>query len=228
MNIAIILAAGNSERMRGINKIFYPIKGRPLVFYTISALEKHPQINKIILVARKPDFKKLSSLIKNYRFKKIKAIVRGGKTRQDSAFNGLKEAGKLDAKPGDIILFHNACNPLVSRTEVFEIIRAAKENKAAVLARPARDTIKKADKNGFVEKTISRENIYLTQTPQAIEFALAKRAFEKAFTDNFRGTDDVMLVERLGKEVKIVPADSKNIKITYPEDLDFIKKFLKR
>ena len=227
MNIVIILAAGDAKRMKGINKIFYQIREKPLIFYTILAFEKHPQIKKIILVIKKSDFKKFSNLIKKYQFKKIVALVEGGKTRQESAFNGLKETEKLDAKPGDIILFHNGCNPLASRTEVFEIIRAAKKNKAAVLAQPARDTIKKADKNGFVEKTISRENFYLAQTPQAMEFNLAKRAFEKAFTDNFRGTDDVMLVERLGKKVKIVSTNSKNIKITYPEDLDFIKNLLK-
>ncbi|MBU3918735.1 2-C-methyl-D-erythritol 4-phosphate cytidylyltransferase [Patescibacteria group bacterium] len=227
MNIVIILAAGQSRRVKGINKIFYLIKGKPLIFYTISIFEKHPKIKKIIIIIRKSDFKKFSNLIKKYRFKKIVALVEGNKTRQGSAFNGLKEAEKLGAKSGDIILFHNGCNPLVSKEEIFEIIRAAKKNKAAVLAQPARDTIKKADKKGFVEKTISRESIYLAQTPQVMEFDLAKRAFEKAFIDNFQGTDDVMLVERLGKKVKIVPTNSKNIKITYPEDLDFIKKSLK-
>lgn len=227
MNIAIILAAGGSTRMRKINKIFYRIKEKPLIFYTVSIFEKHQTINKIILVGKKIDFKKFSNLIKKYLFKKIVAFVEGGKTRQESAFNGLKEAEKSGAKSGDIILFHNGCNPLASKEEIFEIIKATKKDKAAVLAQPARDTIKKADRNKFVEKTIPRESIYLVQTPQAMEFNLAKRAFEKAFADNFKGTDDVMLVERLGKKVKIVPTNSKNIKITYPEDLDFIKKSLK-
>ncbi len=225
MNIAIILAAGDGTRMKKIDKIFYRIKGKPLIFYTISVFEKHQTINKIILVGKKIDFKKFFNLIKKYRLKKIVALVEGGATRQESAFNGLREAEKLGAKPGDIILFHNGCNPLVSNKEIFEIIRATEKNKAAVLAQPARDTIKKADKNGFIEKTIPRESIYLAQTPQAIEFNLAKKAFKEALADNFIGTDDVMLAERLGKKVKIVPANSKNIKITYPEDLNFIKNF---
>jgi len=227
MNIVIILAGGDSSRMKKINKIFYSIKGKPLIYYTISAFEKQPLINKVILVGRKIDFKKFSNLIKKYLFKKITAVVEGGKSRQESAFRGLNEAEKSGAKSGDIILFQNGCNPLVSKEEIFKIIKEAKKNKAAVLAQPARDTIKKADRNKFVEKTIPRKSIYLAQTPQAIELSLAKRAFEKAFTDNFMGTDDVMLVERLGKKVKIVPADFKNIKITYPEDLDFIKGLLK-
>ena len=133
----------------------------------------------------------------------------------------------MDAKPGDIILFHNGCNPLVPRAEVFKIIRAAQKNKTAVLAWSARDTIKKAGRNKFVEKTISREGIYLAQAPQAIEFNLAKRVFKKAFIDSFKSTEDVTLVERLGEKVKIIPTNFKNIKITYPEDINFIKQSFK-
>lgn len=226
MNIAIILAAGDSARMEKINKIFYLIKGKPLIFYAISIFEKHPIINRIILVGKKVDFKKFSNLIKKYRFKKIVALIEGGETRQESAFNGLKEAEKSGAKSGDIILFHNGCNPLVSKEEIFEIIKATKKDKAAVLAQPATDTIKKVDKNGFVEKTIPREGIYLAQTPQAMELNLAKKAFLKALSDNFQSTDDVMLIERLGKKVKIIPTNSKNIKITYREDLVLLRNLL--
>ena len=90
MTIAIILAAGDSKRVRGINKIFYRISGKPLIFYTIRAFEKHPQVDGIILVARESDSKKFFTLIKKYGFKKIKLVARGGKKRQDSALNGLK------------------------------------------------------------------------------------------------------------------------------------------
>jgi 2-C-methyl-D-erythritol 4-phosphate cytidylyltransferase len=228
MEIAIILAAGNSERMhqlRGypINKIFYRIKGKPLIFYTILAFEKHPKIKEIILVRRKSDSKKFSHIIKKYGFKKIKLIVTGGKERQDSAFNGLRAAEKLGIKSGDLILFHNGANPLVSKKEISNVIEAAKKYNVALVAQPARDTIKEIDKNGFVIRTISREKIFLAQTPQAIEYTLAKRAFEKALTEKFYGTDDVSLVEKLGVKPKIVPASYKNIKVTYPEDLKFVE-----
>jgi len=227
MQIAIILAAGDSERMRGINKIFYRIKGKPLIFYTIEAFEKHPQVNGIILVRRKSDSKKFSHIIKKYGFKKIKLVVKGGKERQDSAFNGLKAAEKLGAKSGDLILFHNSANPLVSQKEISDVIRAAKKYNVALVAQPTRDTIKERDKNGFVVRTISRERIFLAQTPQVIEYTLAKRAFEKALAEKFYGTDDVSLVEKLGVKPKIVPANSKNIKVTYPEDLKFVENLLK-
>ena len=223
MNIAIILAAGDSQRMRGINKVFCPIKGKPLIFYTISAFEKHPKIGKTILVVKSADFRKIFLLIKKFKFKKIVTLVKGGKKRQDSAFNGLKAAGKLGAGTGDLILFHNGSNPLISQKEITDVIRAAKKNKVALVSQPARDTIKERNKNGFVVRTINRERIFLAQTPQVIEYELAKIAFKKAFAEKFYGTDDVSLVERLGIKPKIVQASFKNIKVTYSGDLKFVE-----
>jgi len=228
MNIAIILAAGNSKRMRGINKIFYRISGKPLIFYTIRAFEKHPQVNELVLVARESDSKKFFTLIKKYGFKKIKLVVRGGKKRQDSALNGLKAAEKLGAKSGDLVLVHNGANPLVSQNEITNVIRAAKKYKAALVGQAARDTIKEVTKERFVIGTIDRKKIFLAQTPQVIEYELAKRAFEKARREKFYGTDDVSLIERLGVKPKIVQASSKNIKVTYLEDLKFVENQLSR
>jgi len=228
MNLAIILAAGDSERMKGIDKIFYQIKKKPLIFYTILAFEKHPQIKKIILVSKKTDFKKFFFLVKRYKFKKIVAIVKGGKRRQDSAFAGLKMSGNLGTKSGDLILFHNGCNPLVTQNEITSIIQAAKKYKAALVGQPARDTVKEVAKNGLITRTIDRKKIFLAQTPQVIEYKLAKMAFEKARREKFYGTDDVSLVERLGKKVKIVRASFKNIKVTYPEDLEFVNSYIRK
>jgi len=228
MNFSIILAAGSSKRMQGINKIFHQIDGRPLIFYTISALEKNPRIKKIILVVRRADIKKFLLLIKKYRFRKIDSVVIGGKERQASAFNGFKAAEKLGAKEKDLILFHNGVNPLILQKEINKVIKMAKKYGAAFLGQKAKDTIKKVDKNNFVLKTIARENIYLAQTPQAMEYTLAKKSFEKARLEKFKGTDDVSLVERLGKKVRAVPCSYKNIKVTTREDLKIIESFLKK
>ena len=227
MNFAIILAAGDSERMERINKIFYQIEGKPLIFYTILAFEKHLQIKKIILVVKKTDFKRFFFLVKKYKFKKIAAVVKGGKRRQDSAFNGLKMSGNLGAKSGDLILFHNGCNPLVSQNEITNVIKMTKKYKAALVGQPAKDTIKEIDKNGFLVKTVDRKKIFLAQTPQAIEYNLAKEAFKKAKLKNFYETDDVSLIEKLGKQVKAISCSYKNIKATNKEDLEILKTLLK-
>jgi len=248
MNFAIILAAGKSRRLKGINKIFYRVRGKPLIFYTILAFEKNPLTNKIILVIRGKDLKRFFSLVKKYspphqwrspipmnkernvysiwcggKFKKVIAIIQGGKERQDSAFRGLKAAGELGAKAGDLILFHNGANPLISQKEISEVIKAARKHKAALVAQPIKDTLKKISKEGLVLETVDRKNIYSAQTPQAIEYKLAKEAFERAAKNNFYGTDDVSLVERIGKKVKLVPCPYRNIKATTKEDLEIIE-----
>ncbi len=228
MNIAIILAAGVSKRTEGVDKIFYRVKKKPLIFHTISVFEKHPQIRKIILVVKKNNFKNFHLLIKKYKFKKIAAITEGGKERQESAFNGLKAAGNFGAKAGDLILFHNGANPLVQKEEIDEVIRAAKKYKAALVGQFTRDTVKKIGKNNFIEKTIDRKKIFLAQTPQVIEYQLAKKAFEKAVAEKFQGTDDISLVERLGIKVRIIPCSYKNIKVTTRDDLKIIKTLLEK
>jgi len=227
MNIAIILAAGKSQRTGKINKVFYQILGRPLIYYTVKAFENHPKIQKIILVVRKNEFRRASSFTRKYKLKKIAAVIIGGKERQYSAYNGLKAAGSLGAKTGDLILFHNGANPLVSEREITEVIKEAKKYKAALVAQPLKDTLKKSDKWNFIKETIPRENLWLAQTPQVIEYTLALKAFEKAKKDKLYGTDDISLIERLGEKVKIIPASSQNIKVTKREDLETIKILLK-
>lgn len=226
MNIAIILSAGKSKRMKGINKIFYKIKGKPLIFYTISLFEKNRKIKKIILVTRKPFIKKLYSLTGKFHFKKIIDVIEGGKERQDSALLGLKAAQKLGAKNGDLILLHNGTNALVLQKEINGVIEAAKRYGAALLAQKAKDTIKEADINGFVLKTIPRTNIFLAQTPQVIEYKLAMDIFLKAKKKEMAVTDDVSLVEKLGKPVKIIPCSYRNIKTTTRDDLRILETFL--
>ncbi|HOK35451.1 MAG TPA: 2-C-methyl-D-erythritol 4-phosphate cytidylyltransferase [Candidatus Pacearchaeota archaeon] len=226
-NIAVILAAGKGKRVgSSINKVLLPIKKKPLIYWTFSIFEKHPQINEVILVSREIDFFSFQKIIQKYHFKKIISITKGGKERQDSAMAGLKMTEKTGAKKGDLILFHNAANPLVSVEEISELIKVGKKCHTALLAQPLKDTLKKGNKNNFIIKTISRKNLWLAQTPQAIEYCLAKEAFNKAKDDGFYGTDDVSLVERLGKRVKIVPCSYKNIKVTTKDDFKIVENFL--
>ncbi len=226
INFAIILAGGKSKRMKRIEKIFFKIKGKPLIWYTLKIFENHPQIHKIVLVSRKSNFNKVFNLIKKYKIHKIAKVVKEGRTRQDSAFNGLKYLEELGAKPKDLVLFHNGCNPLVSALEISKVIRAAKIYGAALVGQPCKDTLKRVNKNRLVSATIDRSNIYLAQTPQVIEYSLAKKGFKKAFSKNFQGTDDISLIERLGKKIKMVPCSYQNLKVTIKEDLEIIKDLL--
>src|SRR3989338_6676550 len=207
MNFAIIVAAGKSKRMKkGTNKVFLPLLNKPMIYYT-----------------KKNDIKKISEINKKYNFSKIRNIVAGGNERQDSVYNGLMSI--KNAKNNDVIVVHNGSNPLVKENEIVECVNTAKKHGAAVSGFPLKDTIKKIS-NGFVEKTIDRNGIYQVQTPQAIKYGMLVDAFENAKKNKLKFTDDVSLVEALGKKVKIVECSYENIKITTPEDLKIAEAIL--
>jgi len=217
MNFAIIVAAGKSKRMgRNANKVFLPLLNEPMLYYTIKNFQDCNLIDEIIVVTQKSDIKKINEIKNKYNFNKIKNIVVGGKERQDSVYNGLMSIN--NAKNQDIIVVHNGSNPLVKEDEIAECINAAKKYGAAVVGVQLKDTIKKIKKD-FVEKTIDRANVYQVQTPQAIKYGLFVEAFNNASKKNLRFTDDVSLVEALGKQVKIVDCSYENIKITIDDDL---------
>ena len=160
------------------------------------------------------------NILDKYDFRDIK-IAYGGKERQDSIYNGLK---KLDSN-SDIVLIHDGARPFVSHAIINETIQVAKNKKAAVVGVPVRDTIKVVE-NGVVKSTPSRQTLWSAQTPQTFDKDLIIRAYENAYSKNFYGTDDSMLVEFLGQEVTMVLGSYENIKITNPEDINVAEQIL--
>jgi len=223
MNTAIIVGAGKGERMNSkINKILLTLAEKPIIYPTIKVFEDSDLIDNIILVINKDDEGEIKNLVRQYNFKKIKKIIEGGKERQDSVYNGLKAIENADNE--DIILIHNAVNPFVDKKTIKELIEETKTHGAAVAAIKSEDTLKEVNEDNFVAKTLDRSKIWRMQTPQAMKYGLAKKAFEKAYKDNFYATDDVALIERLGEKVKIIETNKENIKITTPEDLQLAEK----
>lgn len=230
MNFSIILASGMGERMGvGKNKTLSRLEGKPLMFYTLENFQKSKEISKIILVVKKGEEKIFQKIIEKYQFNKVVAIISGGKERQNSAYNGVKfvEANFKNIKNA-ILLFHNGANPFVSQDEIKKVIANAKKFGAAAVAHKTKDTIRRVGGDNLSLGVIDRANLYNMQTPQAIKFSLAAKAFAKAKKDNFLGTDDVSLVERLGKKVKIIEASENNFKVTTPLDLELARIVLKK
>ena len=126
------------------------------------------------------------------------------------------------------MLFHNGANPFVSQDEIKTVIAGARKFGSAVVAHKTKDTIRKVKKNGLSAGVIDRSSLWNMQTPQAIRFSLALKAFSQAEKEGFLGTDDASLVERLGKKVLIVEASENNFKVTTPIDLDLAKIILKK
>ena len=230
MNIAIILASGMGKRMGAEkNKTLLNLGNKPLIFYTLENFEKSKAIDKIILVVREEEKKVFQRIVEKYKLKKIEAIISGGKERQDSGYNGVifvKENFKKLEKDS-ILIFHNGANPFVAQNEIEEVILNTKKFGASVVAHKTKDTIRQVDKNGNSIGVIDRSNLWNMQTPQAIKFPLAVEVFLKAKVDNFLGTDDVSLVERLGKKVKVIEASQNNFKVTTPLDLELARIILR-
>ncbi len=219
MNHAIILAAGKGKRMNNnINKILLLLNEKPIIYHSIKPFEDSPLIDKILVIANKDDIIDLNSMLKTNNFKKIERIIEGGEKRQDSVYNGLKFL--KNAKQDDIIIIHNAANPFISSSLIEEVIHTAKECNACAVAFKAEDTIKEADENNMVIKTLDRKRLWQMQTPQAAKYRLMVRAFVKAYNDNYYGTDDIELIERLGEKAKIIECSRENFKITTPLDLE--------
>jgi 2-C-methyl-D-erythritol 4-phosphate cytidylyltransferase/2-C-methyl-D-erythritol 2,4-cyclodiphosphate synthase len=155
------------------------------------------------------------ALVDKYGLTKVTTVVAGGKERQDSVRNCLAAVkGKCD-----VVVIHDAVRPLVTQKLIRQVIAAAKITGAASVGVKANDTIKETKKDNTVTATIPRQNLWLTQTPQAFKFALLKEAYKSAYDKKFYGTDDASLVEQIGKEVKMIDGSYLNIKITTQEDI---------
>ncbi|MDO8734833.1 MAG: 2-C-methyl-D-erythritol 4-phosphate cytidylyltransferase [Elusimicrobiota bacterium] len=213
MNIAaIIVAAGKGLRF-GSKKQFEFIGKKKVIELTVSKFLKISYIKNIVLVLPKEDIKR------KLDFSNRVKIVPGGKTRQHSVFNGLS----VLSSDTDIVLIHDGVRPFVSEKIIKDSIVSAEKYGACVVAVPSKDTVKIC-KGGFVISTPERRNIFLAQTPQTFKYSLIMRAYKKAFEKKYFSTDDSALIEKLGKKVKIVSGDYKNIKITTKSDLSLNSK----
>jgi len=207
---AIVVAAGRSERMRGTDKIFVPLAGRPLLAWTLAAFQRCDAIDAVVLVASADAFVHASALVREWRFTKVDAVVAGGPHRQASVRAGL------DAAPAaGRVVVHDGARPLVTPDLVARTLDAADDTGAALCGLRARDTVKRVEGTRVVE-TYDRHAIWLAQTPQAFDRALLADAHTRA---GVLATDDAALVEALGHEVRMVEGESWNIKVTTPEDL---------
>jgi 2-C-methyl-D-erythritol 4-phosphate cytidylyltransferase len=217
MASAIIVAAGKGSRMKGpTRKQYLELSGRPVLSYSLITFDACTLIEEIFLVVPKNDIDECQNkIISALNLKKKVHLISGGVHRQDSVYNGLLSVDKQS----DIVVIHDGVRPFVRPEDLTACIRCAKKVDACILGTPASDTLKRVDKSRIIEKTLDRKNIWLTQTPQAFKNDLIMEAHEAARRDGVIGTDDASLVERLGKDVKIIDGNRFNIKITVKEDL---------
>jgi len=214
---AVVTAAGTGTRMGSETaKQFLELNGKPILVHALAPFQDSVLVDEIVVTTRSEDCLTVRNLVAAHGISKSTIIVGGGPRRQDSVWNGVKA---LKACRPDIVLVHDAVRPFVRQELIRSVVVAAFKDGAAIPAVRAKDTTKLSDGDGFVGCTLDRELVRLVQTPQAFRFELLYQAFESAIEHGYLGSDEAMLVERLGKKVRIVEGSWENIKITVPEDI---------
>lgn len=209
---AIVVAAGNSTRMgKNVNKIFLNIFSKPVLYYSLKALQQTSYVNEIIVVAREEDITAVTALAKKYKIRKLTSVVKGGETRHDSVKNGLDEV-----KDADYILIHDGARPCITSNEINITLEFAKKYDAAALGCKVVDTVKTVDENGFITGTVDRSALWNIQTPQIFKADIIKEAYE---LPDDGATDDCMVAEKTGTKIYMVEGSMSNIKITTKDDV---------
>ncbi len=234
---AIVLAAGRGSRMESdVAKQFMPLRGRPLIWYALHAVEESSVIDDCILVTSAEDISYVKEeIVDKHGFSKVAAVVAGGKERYDSVYNGLQAAcgGGQDSGNSYVpnrdgyIFIQDGARPFLTEEILKRCYEAVERDHACVAGMPVKDTIKIVDENGFAVQTPDRNFTWQVQTPQVFDAPLILSAYERLMQEKGRLsregisiTDDAMVVETFTDcKVRLVEGGYGNIKVTTPDDM---------
>lgn len=210
---AIVVAAGKGERMQTeVKKQFLPLLGMPVLAHTLEAIEKSESVREIILVVSEEDILTAKDIVLATECEKVSKIIAGGKTRAESVSKGLMEL----SADCEIVLIHDGVRPCVKASLIEECIKNAAKHGASALGVTPKNTIKRVDKNGFIEATVDRDSLVEIHTPQCFQREVITKAYEHFDSS---ATDDCALVEQTGVRIHITEGSYANLKLTTREDL---------
>lgn len=218
----VLPAAGSGKRMgAGQNKLFLQLADKPILIHTLLVFEQDEACTGIWLAVKDTEREYIQSIMTRYNITKIKGLPTGGAERQHSVHSCIKEMDDVE-----IVLVHDAARPFITEPIITELVQTAYEKGAAIAGVRAKDTMKIV-REGIIKETVDRDCLWMIQTPQAFRFDLLAEAEDVAEKVGFLGTDEAMLVERLGHDVHIVESSYENVKMTTQEDLIFGEAILK-
>lgn len=212
---AIIVAAGGSRRM-GFDKLAAGFGGRSVLRRSVDAFMAATGVTRVIVVAPPERFEALGA-----GFPKPLIRADGGAERQHSVANGLAQVGD-----DELVAVHDGARPLVLPATIDLCLAAAREHRAAALARRVTETLKRADDADFSRASVDREGLWFMETPQVFLASLLKEAYAAVTARGLTVTDEVSAVEALGVPVKLVPSPTPNLKITVPADIELARALL--
>ena len=222
VTVAVVPAGGSGRRMgRSRPKQYLAVRGVPLIVHTLRALVR--SVQGVVVAAPAAHVGSTRRLFARHRLPCVLAVVAGGAERQESVWLALS------ALPEETrwVIVHDAVRPFITPALIERVLAAARAHGAATCGLAVRDTVKRV-RETLVQATLDRDGLWLTQTPQAFRRELLWEAHDKARREGFLGTDDAMLVERLGRAVRIVPTAGLNTKVTTPADLALARALLGR
>ena len=222
--VAVVPAGGSGARMRSRRpKQYLALGGAPLLVRTLRALLQSELIEGLVLAVPADRIAATRRLLHRYRVPRVLEVVAGGAERQESVWRGLQVLSETTRW----VVVHDAVRPFVTGELVRRVLAAARRHGASTCGLAVRETVKRVSEE-TVESTVDRDGLWLIQTPQAFSRELLWEAHEKARRDGFLGTDDAVLVERLGGHVAVVPGLPQNLKLTTPDDLKVARLWLGR
>ena len=209
---AVVVAAGRGERLGAPEKVLLPLAGRPMLAWTLAALERATTVGSVVLVVGAHTREAIAALVDHEGFAKVRAIVEGGERRQDSVAAGLAAL----PEGTEIVVIHDAARPM-AEAELFDrSVRAAAETGAAIAATPVADTLKRVTAE-TIAGTVDRAGLWAAQTPQTFRLETLRRAMAAGPDETV--TDEARLCEAAGIPVTVVPASPANLKVTHPGDI---------
>lgn len=229
MNIAVIFAGGVGKRMKtnGVPKQFLEVYGKPILIYTLEKFENNQNVDAIIISCLEEKIDYCKKLVDKYDISKVRAIVKGGKTGQESIYNGLRAAEQISESDKDIVLIHDGVRPLIDDEIIDNNIKCVKENGSAITCVECKETVVILDDNDNIKDVTDRNKSRLARAPQSFYLYDILNAHKKALEDGKTNViDSCTLMRMYGKEVSIVIGKSENIKITTPDDYYMFKAML--
>jgi len=220
---AIIPAGGKGKRSgTKIPKQYLKINGKELIVYILEVFQKNKLVDEIIIPAELQYHNKLKRLVKKYKLSKVTSIVEGGRERQNSVYNAL--CSLTSPSSNDLIVVHDAARILLPPDVLTAALIIARKKGNAVVCIKVKDTLVKGKQK--IEEYINRIEVYYVQTPQVFRYKDLKNAMDAAYKENFYGTDESMLVNRIGIKVNIVEGSVFNFKVTGKDDIEMVKRLI--
>jgi len=218
----LVAAAGSGSRFGVAGpKQYSALRGKPMLYHSVERLLAVPEVEMVFVVLASADRE-----FRNHDWSvfggRLAPLYCGGASRRDSVLNGLVAAASA-VEPNDWMLVHDAARPCLGRTELLRLIREAREDAVGgILAVPVSDTVKRADEEGRIVRTEPRDHLWQAQTPQMFRHDMLLRALRQIE----HVTDEAGAVEALGYRPKLVEGSTKNLKVTFPADMEIAERLL--